>query len=44
MREFGYTIQELRKTYASTFMILLEEMNKQAEREEAEAKKHKTMR
>jgi uncharacterized protein Veg len=44
MREFGYTIQELKETYASTFMILIEEMNKQAEREENEAKKYKTIR
>ncbi|KYC46898.1 MAG: hypothetical protein AMQ74_01738 [Candidatus Methanofastidiosum methylothiophilum] len=44
MKEFGYTIQELRETPAMSFMLLLEEMQKQAEREEAEMKKSKTIK
>lgn len=44
MREYGYTLEEMKNTPATTFMILLEEMTKQAEREEAEMKKSKTMK
>ena len=38
LREFGYTLKNILEMPASTFLIIIEEVNKQAEREKKEAK------
>ena len=40
MHEFKYTMEYVRQMPACTFQILLEELKKKAEREEAEMKKN----
>lgn len=44
MREFGYTIQEMKEMYATTYHMILDEMHKQNEREKEEMSKNKTLR
>lgn len=44
MKTFGYTLQQLRDTPASTFHLLLEEMSNEAKREKDEMNKSKGKR
>ena len=41
MREFGYTLDEMKNTPATTFLMLLDEMKKQADKEKEEYNKNK---
>jgi hypothetical protein len=44
MREFGYTLDEMMNTPATTFHMLLDEMHKQNEKEKEDMKRNKTLR
>jgi len=44
MENFGYTLQEMAETPATTFQLLLDEMKKKADREKEAMSKNKTLR
>lgn len=41
MREFGYTIQEMKSMYVTTYHMILEEMQKQAQKEKEQMRSHR---